>query len=79
MVLHDFRPLWILILTALLEVSTMQSQAQQYASLLKFTADPKIPVSPNPEQYNYSNSLHVVLILIRPPWDGTNLELEHFK
>jgi hypothetical protein len=76
MVLHDFRPLWILTLTAFLGISTMQSQAQQYASLLKFTADPKIPVSPNPEPYNHSNSLHVVLILIRPPWDGTNLELK---
>ncbi|MGB7769046.1 MAG: hypothetical protein WBN22_09380 [Verrucomicrobiia bacterium] len=54
----------------------MQSQAQQYASLFKFTADPNIPVRPNPEQNNHSNSLYAVLIWIRPPWDGTNLELK---
>jgi hypothetical protein len=76
MVPQDFRPLWILTLAAFLGVSTTQSQAQQYASLLKFTADPGMPVSPNPKQDNSTNSLHVVLIWIRPPWDGTNLELK---
>lgn len=75
MVLHDFRPLWILTLATFLGVCTTQSQAQQFASLLKFTADPNIPVHPNPEQYNRSNSLHAVLIWISRPWDGTNPEL----
>jgi hypothetical protein len=50
----------------------MQSQAQQYASLLKFTADSRIPVSPNPKQYDSTNSLFVVVI--RPPEDEVNLE-----
>jgi hypothetical protein len=54
----------------------MQSQAQQYASLFKSAADPQIPVRPNPEQYNYSNSLYVILTWIKPPWDGINLELK---
>lgn len=73
--LQDFRPLWILTLTAFLGVSTTQSRAQQYASLLKITAEPGIPVGPNPQHYNSTNSLHAVLIWIRPPWDGTNAEL----
>ena len=76
MVPQNFRPLGILTLTAFLGVSTIQSQAQQYASLFRFTAEPKIPVRPNPEQYNHSNSLHAVLIWIRPPWEGTKLELK---
>jgi len=76
MVLQNCKSLEILTLTAFLGVSPVQSQVQQYASLFKFTADPGIPVRPNPEQYNRSNSLHVALILIRPPWDGTNLELK---
>jgi hypothetical protein len=76
MVPQNFRLLGILTFAAFLGVSTLQSQAQQYASLLKFTADPNIPVRPKPEQYNHSNSLYVALIWIRPPWDGTNLELK---
>jgi hypothetical protein len=72
MVPQNFRPLGILTLAAFLGVSTTQSQAQQYASLLKFTADPGIPVSPNPKQYHSTNSLFVVLI--SPRWDEVNLE-----
>jgi hypothetical protein len=76
MVLQQCRSLEILTLTTFLGVSAMQSQAQQYDSLFRFTPDPKIPVRPIPEQYNHSNSLYVVLIWTRPPWDGTNLELK---
>jgi len=76
MVPQDFRPLWILTLATFLGATTTQSQAQQYASLLRFTVHPGIPVSPNPKQYDSTNSLHVVLIYSRPPWDGTNLELK---
>ena len=72
MVPQNFRPLETLTLAAFLGVSTMQSQTQQYASLLKFTADPGIPVSPNPKQYNGTNSLYVTLIRLR--WDELNLE-----
>jgi hypothetical protein len=72
MVPQNLRPLGILTLAAFLGVSTTQSQAQQYASLLKFTADPGIPVSPNPKQYNGTNSLYVALIRLR--WDEVNLE-----
>lgn len=76
MVPQDFRPLWILTLATFLGAPTTLSQAQQYTSLLRFTADPGIPVSPNPKQNDSTNSLHVVLIYSRPPWDGTNLELK---
>ncbi len=72
MVPQNLRPLGILTLAVFLGVSPTQSQAQQYASLLKFTADPGIPVSPNPKQYNNTNSLFE--ILIRPRWDEVNLE-----
>jgi hypothetical protein len=76
MVSQNFRSLGILMLTAFVRISTMQSQAQQYASLLRFSADSNIPVHPNRELYNHTNSLHVVLIWIKPPWDSTNLELK---
>ena len=72
MVPQNLRPLGILTLAAFLGVSTTQSQAQQYASLLKFTADPGIPVSPNAKQHNGTNSLYVALIRLR--WDEVNLE-----
>ena len=72
MVPQNFRPLGIVTLAAFLGVSTPQSQAQQYASLLKFTADSKIPVIPNPKQYNNTNSL--VVVLVSPRWDEVNLE-----
>jgi hypothetical protein len=76
MVSQNFRPLGTLTLTAFLGISTMQSQAQQYASLLEFTADPRIRVGPNLELYNHTNSLHAVLVWSKPPWDSTNLELK---
>jgi hypothetical protein len=72
MVPQNFRPLGILTLAAFLGVSTTQSQTQQYASLLKFTADPGIPVSPNPKQYDGTNSPYVAWIRLR--WDEANLE-----
>ena len=71
---QNFRLLWILTLAVFLGVYTTQSQVQPYASLLRFTADPGFPVRPNPEHYNHTNSLHAVLIWIRPAWDGTNPE-----
>jgi len=71
MVSQNFRPLEILTLAAFLEVSTLQSQAQQYASLLKFTADSRISASPNPKQYNDTNHY---MTLIRLRWDEANLE-----
>jgi hypothetical protein len=73
---QNFRLLWILTLAGFLGVYTTQSQVQPYASLLRFTADPGFPVRPNPEHYNHTNSLHAVLIWIRPAWDGTNPELK---
>ena len=57
MVSNNFRFPGILTLAMFLGISTMQSQVQQFASLLKFTADRRIPVSPNPKQYNSTNSL----------------------
>ncbi|HLX94760.1 MAG TPA: hypothetical protein VKU37_03365 [Verrucomicrobiae bacterium] len=58
-------------MVVLLGVSTTQSQAQQYASLFRFTADPKIPVRPNLELYYHTNSLFVVISL---RWDEVTLE-----
>ena len=71
MVTQNVGPLCVLTLAVFLGVSIMQSQAQQYDSLFRFTPDPKIPVRSNSEQNIQSNSLHAVLIWSISPWDGT--------
>ncbi len=66
----------ILTLSAFLEVSTLQSQAQQYAALLKFTGDTNAPVRPHPEWHGDTNSLSAVFTWTRPVEAGTKLELK---
>jgi hypothetical protein len=74
MVTQNVRPLGVLTLAVFLGVSIMQSQAQQDASLFRFTPEPKIPVRSNAGQNVQSNSLHVVLIWRSSLWDATNQE-----
>ena len=66
----------ILTLGALLEVSTLPSQAQQYAALLEFTGDPNLPPRPVSEWHGDTNSVYAVLIWNSRPEVGTNMELK---
>lgn len=75
MVLQNFRPLEILTLAAFLGLSTMQSQAQQYAALLQFTGDTNMPPRPVSEWHGNTSSVYAVSIWTRPSEEGTHLTL----
>ncbi len=66
----------ILTLGAFLEVSTMPSQAQQYAALLEFTGDTNVPPRPVSEWHGDTHSVYAVLIWNSWPEVGTNVELK---
>ena len=66
----------ILTISAFLEVSTLPSQAQQYAALLEFTGDTNLPPRPVSEWHGDTNSVYAVLIWNSRPEVGTNMELK---
>jgi hypothetical protein len=66
----------ILTLSAFLEVSILQSQAQPNAALLQFTGDTNVPASQAPEWHSDSNSVSAELIWTRPLEERANRELK---
>jgi hypothetical protein len=66
----------ILTLSALLEVFTLQSQAQPNAPRLEFTGDPDLHIRPAAEWHSNTNSVYAVLTWTRPAEEGTNRELK---
>ncbi len=66
----------VLTLSALLEVFTLQSQAQSYGALLEFTADTNMPARPVSAWHSDTNSVVAVLTWTRPPKAGSTPELK---
>ena len=66
----------ILTLTALLEASAMQSQAQQNRAMSEMTGSPNVPVRPISESYNDTGSISAVFLWTHPSEAGTPLRLK---